>query len=47
MRIRNFLYGLAPGDLLFLPRGAAAALRCAPERPASGFLIQGRLPSTA
>jgi quercetin dioxygenase-like cupin family protein len=40
-------FGLAAGDFLFLPRGAAASLRCAPERPASGFLIKGRLPSTA
>jgi quercetin dioxygenase-like cupin family protein len=40
-------FGLAPGDFLFLPRGAAASLRCPPERPASGFLIKGRLPSTA
>jgi quercetin dioxygenase-like cupin family protein len=40
-------FGLAPGDFLFLPRGAAASLRCPPELPASGFLIKGRLPSTA
>jgi quercetin dioxygenase-like cupin family protein len=40
-------FGLAAGDFLFLPRGAAASLRCLPERPASGFLIKGRLPSTA
>jgi quercetin dioxygenase-like cupin family protein len=40
-------FGLAPGDFLFLPRGAAASLRCPPELPASGFLITGRLPSTA
>jgi quercetin dioxygenase-like cupin family protein len=40
-------FGLAPGDFLFLPRGAAASLRCLPEQPASGFLIKGRLPSTA
>ena len=39
--------GLAPGDFLFLPRGAAATLRCPPERPASGFIIKGRLPTTA
>ena len=38
---------LAAGDFLFLPRGAAASLRCLPERPASGFLIKGRLPTTA
>jgi quercetin dioxygenase-like cupin family protein len=40
-------FGLAPGDFLFLPRGAAASLRCSPEQSASGFLIKGRLPSTA
>ena len=40
-------FGLAPGDFLFVPRGAAASLRCPPERPASGFLIKGRLPTTA
>ncbi|MDH6151388.1 MULTISPECIES: cupin domain-containing protein [Paraburkholderia] len=40
-------FGLAPGDFLFLPRGVAASLRCLPEQPASGFLIRGRLPSTA
>jgi quercetin dioxygenase-like cupin family protein len=40
-------FGLVPGDFLFLPRGAAASLRCLPELPASGFLIKGRLPTTA
>jgi quercetin dioxygenase-like cupin family protein len=40
-------FSLAPGDFLFLPRGAAASLRCPPERSASGFLIKGRLPTTA
>ena len=38
-------FQLAPGDFLFLPRGAAAALRCPTGRRASGFLIKGRLPS--
>ena len=38
-------FSLAPGDFLFLPRGAAAALRCPTGRRASGFLIKGRLPS--
>ena len=38
-------FHLAPGDFLFLPRGAAPALRCPPEQSASGFLIKGRLPS--
>jgi quercetin dioxygenase-like cupin family protein len=40
-------FDLVPGDFLFLPRGAVASLRCPPERPASGFLIKGRFPSTA
>jgi quercetin dioxygenase-like cupin family protein len=39
-------FDLAPGDFLFLPRGAAAALRCPMGRRASGFLIKGRLPSS-
>ncbi|WP_155301188.1 hypothetical protein [Cupriavidus necator] len=39
-------FGLAPGDFLFLPRVAAASLRSQQERPASGFLIKGQLPST-
>jgi len=39
-------FDLAPGDFLFLPRGAAAALRCPTGRQASGFLIKGRLPSS-
>jgi quercetin dioxygenase-like cupin family protein len=38
-------FPLAPGDFLFLPRGAAASLRCPTGRRASGFLIKGRLPS--
>jgi len=38
-------FQLAPGDFLFLPRGAAAALRCPKGRRASGFLIKGRVPS--
>jgi len=37
---------LAPGDFLFLPRGAGAALRCPTGRRASGFLIKGRIPSS-
>jgi quercetin dioxygenase-like cupin family protein len=37
---------LAPGDFLFLPRGAGVALRCPTGRRASGFLIKGRLPSS-
>ena len=40
-------FGLAPGDFLFFPRGVCAVLRCPPERPASGFLIKGRFPSSA
>ena len=40
-------FHLAPGDFLFLPRGAGAALRCPTGRRASGFLIKGRLPSSA
>ena len=40
-------FDLVPGDFLFLPRGAAASLRCAPERPASGVCIKGRLPRPA
>ena len=39
-------FHLAPGDFLFLPRGAAAALRCPTGLRASGFLIKGRLPSS-
>ena len=40
-------FDLVPGDFLFLPRGAVASLRCPPARPASGFLIKGRIPTTA
>jgi quercetin dioxygenase-like cupin family protein len=40
-------FQLAPGDFLFLPRGAAAALRCLTGRRASGFLIRGRVPSSS
>ena len=40
-------FHLAPGDFLFLPRGAGAALRCPTGRRASGFLIKGRLPSSS
>ena len=40
-------FQLAPGDFLFLPRGATAALRCPTGRRASGFLIKGRLPSSS
>ena len=39
-------FRLAPGDFLFLPRGADAALRCPTGRRASGFLIKGRIPSS-
>ena len=39
-------FHLAPGDFLFLPRGAGAALRCPTGRRASGFLIKGRIPSS-
>ena len=39
-------FHLSPGDFLFLPRGAGAALRCPIGRRASGFLIKGRIPST-
>lgn len=39
-------FHLAPGDFLFLPRGAAAALRCPMDRRASGFFIKGRIPSS-
>ena len=39
-------FHLAPGDFLFLPRGAGVALRCPTGRRASGFLIKGRLPSS-
>jgi mannose-6-phosphate isomerase-like protein (cupin superfamily) len=39
-------FTLAPGDFLFLPRGAAADLRCPRDRRASGFLIKGRVPSS-
>jgi uncharacterized RmlC-like cupin family protein len=38
-------FELAPGDFLFLPRGAPAALRSPSGRRGSGFLIKGRLPS--
>jgi quercetin dioxygenase-like cupin family protein len=37
-------FQIGPGDFLFLPPGAAADLRCLPDGPASGFLIQGRMP---
>ena len=37
-------FHLAPGDFLFLPPGAGAALHCPTGRRASGFLIKGRLP---
>ena len=40
-------FHLSPGDFLFLPRGAGAALRCPTGRRASGFLIKGRLPSSS
>jgi glyoxylate utilization-related uncharacterized protein len=39
-------FALTPGDFLFLPRGAGAALRCPTGRRASGFLIKGRIPSS-
>ena len=39
-------FHLAPGDFLFLPRGAGVALHCPTGRRASGFLIKGRLPSS-
>jgi quercetin dioxygenase-like cupin family protein len=39
-------FQLAAGDFLFLPRAAAAALRCPTGRRAAGFLIKGRLPSS-
>ena len=39
-------FQLAPGDFLFLPCGAAAALRCPTGRRASGFFIRGRIPSS-
>jgi quercetin dioxygenase-like cupin family protein len=39
-------FHLAPGDFLFLPRGAGAALRCPTGRRATGLLIKGRLPSS-
>ena len=39
-------FHLAPGDFLFLPRAAGAALFCLTGQRASGFLIKGRLPST-
>jgi quercetin dioxygenase-like cupin family protein len=39
-------FSLAPGDFLFLPGGAAAALQCPPDGRASGFLITGRLPTS-
>jgi quercetin dioxygenase-like cupin family protein len=37
-------FDLAPGDFLFLPRGAGSVLRCPTGRKASGFLIKGRFP---
>jgi quercetin dioxygenase-like cupin family protein len=40
-------FALVPGDFLFLPRGESATLRCPADSRASGFLIKGRLPSTA
>jgi quercetin dioxygenase-like cupin family protein len=40
-------FQLGAGDFLFLPRGAGAALRCPTGRRATGFLIQGRIPSSA
>ncbi len=40
-------FHLAPGDFLFLPRGAGVALRCPTGRRASGFLIRGRVPSSS
>ena len=45
-RVGEQEFQLAPGDFLFLPRGAGAALRCPTGRRASGFLIKGRLPSS-
>ena len=39
-------FHLSPGDFLFLPRGAGAALCCPTGRRASGFLIKGRIPSS-
>ena len=39
-------FHLAPGDFLFVPSGAGAALRCPTGRRASGFFIKGRLPSS-
>jgi quercetin dioxygenase-like cupin family protein len=40
-------FHLEPGDFLFLPRGAGAALHCPNGRRATGFLIQGRIPSSS
>ena len=40
-------FELVAGDFLFLPRGAAAALRCPTGRRASGFFIRGRDPSSS
>lgn len=45
-RVGDQAFQLAPGDFLFLPCGAAAALRCLTGRRASGFFIRGRLPSS-
>jgi quercetin dioxygenase-like cupin family protein len=39
-------FSLAPGDFLFLPRGASAELRCTPHQRASGFVIKGRIASS-
>ena len=40
-------FQLAPGDFLFLPRGASADLRCPMGQRASGFLIKGRVPPSS
>jgi len=40
-------FELVAGDFLFRPPGADATLRCPTGQRASGFLIKGRLPSTA
>jgi quercetin dioxygenase-like cupin family protein len=40
-------FQLAPGDFLFLPRGACADLRCPTGQRASGFLIKGRVPPSS
>src|SRR4029453_11403394 len=39
-------FHLAPGDFLFLPRGAGVAPHSPTGRRATGFLIKGRLPSS-